>query len=212
MPQWKHSAKILHPRTLCQTLHSWVATISITVVTQCAIHFNLKMYFFIKIMFYFNLRTMLITPWNADPSGQPRDIRHEMSSLTRTLGSWVRIPLKAWTFVCVYSLFELSCVGSGLMTGYHPAPTSGTMESGRQILTASHNQTTEQNQNSVPLGGHRIYFLKIKIKFEYHLLVRNNSSFREKYKTRYSKVCQVLGKYFDFTEVNWLASKNIMSL
>jgi hypothetical protein len=47
----------------------------------------------------------------------PCDIRHEMSSPARTLGSWVRIPLKAWMFVCVYSVFVSSCVGSGLATG-----------------------------------------------------------------------------------------------
>jgi hypothetical protein len=34
----------------------------------------------------------------------PRIARHEMPSLARTLGSWVRIPLKAWMSVCVYSL------------------------------------------------------------------------------------------------------------
>jgi hypothetical protein len=45
----------------------------------------------------------------------PRGLRHEMSSLARTLGSWVRTPLKAWMFVCIYSVF--SCVGSGLATG-----------------------------------------------------------------------------------------------
>jgi hypothetical protein len=30
---------------------------------------------------------------------------HELVSLDRTLGSWVRILLKAWMFVCVYSVF-----------------------------------------------------------------------------------------------------------
>jgi hypothetical protein len=34
----------------------------------------------------------------------PRGLRHELSSLPRTLGSWVRIPLKAWMSVCVYSV------------------------------------------------------------------------------------------------------------
>jgi hypothetical protein len=29
----------------------------------------------------------------------PRDLRHEMSSLAWTLGSWIRIPLKAWVSV-----------------------------------------------------------------------------------------------------------------
>jgi hypothetical protein len=45
----------------------------------------------------------------------PRGLRHELSSLTRTLGSWVRIPLKSWMFVRVYSVFVL---GSGLVTGW----------------------------------------------------------------------------------------------
>jgi hypothetical protein len=30
----------------------------------------------------------------------PRGVRHELSSLARMLGLWVRIPLKAWMFVC----------------------------------------------------------------------------------------------------------------
>jgi hypothetical protein len=49
----------------------------------------------------------------------PLGLRHELSSLSRTLGSWVRIPLKAWmsvlcAFFCVYVVL---CVGSGLATG-----------------------------------------------------------------------------------------------
>jgi hypothetical protein len=44
-------------------------------------------------------------------------VGHEMSSPTPTLGSWVRIPFKAWMFVCVYSVLVLSCVGSNLATG-----------------------------------------------------------------------------------------------
>jgi hypothetical protein len=43
-------------------------------------------------------------------SQRPRGLRHELSSLARMLGSWVRIPLKAWMSVCVYSVFVLSCV------------------------------------------------------------------------------------------------------
>jgi hypothetical protein len=35
----------------------------------------------------------------------PRDLRHEMYSPDRTLESWVRNPLKAWMFACVYSMF-----------------------------------------------------------------------------------------------------------
>jgi hypothetical protein len=52
----------------------------------------------------------------------PRGRRDDMSSPARTLGSWVRIPLKARTFVCVYSVFVLSCTGSGLTTGWIPHP------------------------------------------------------------------------------------------
>jgi hypothetical protein len=54
---------------------------------------------------------------------QARNQREKNSgalSLSRTLGSWVRIPLKAWMFVFVYSVFVLSCVGSGLPTGWSP--------------------------------------------------------------------------------------------
>jgi hypothetical protein len=36
----------------------------------------------------------------ADHSG----LRHELSLLARTLGSWVRIPLKAWMYVCAFIL------------------------------------------------------------------------------------------------------------
>jgi hypothetical protein len=50
------------------------------------------------------------------PSGRS----YELSSLARTLGSWVRIPLKVWMYVCVYSVFVLPCVGSGLATGWSP--------------------------------------------------------------------------------------------
>jgi hypothetical protein len=34
----------------------------------------------------------------------PRALRHELSSLARPLGSWVRIPLKAWMSVCAFIL------------------------------------------------------------------------------------------------------------
>jgi hypothetical protein len=40
----------------------------------------------------------------------PSGLSHEESSLSQTLGSWVRIPLKAWISVCVYSVFVLFCV------------------------------------------------------------------------------------------------------
>jgi hypothetical protein len=56
--------------------------------------------------------------YGADHSD--RDIKYQMSSPARTLGSWVRILLKAWMSVCFYSLFVFSCVSSGLATGSSP--------------------------------------------------------------------------------------------
>jgi hypothetical protein len=40
----------------------------------------------------------------------PRGLRHELPSPVPTLRPWVRIPLEAWMFVCIYSVFVLSCV------------------------------------------------------------------------------------------------------
>jgi hypothetical protein len=42
------------------------------------------------------------------------------SSLARTLGSWIRIPLKAWMSVCVYSVCVVLCVSSGLAMDWSP--------------------------------------------------------------------------------------------
>jgi hypothetical protein len=47
----------------------------------------------------------------------PSGLRHELSSPSCTLGSWVRIPLKAWMSVCVYSVCVVLCVGSVLASG-----------------------------------------------------------------------------------------------
>jgi hypothetical protein len=47
-----------------------------------------------------------------------RGLRHKLSSLALALGSWVRIPLKAW--MSVLCVFVLSCAGSGLETGWSP--------------------------------------------------------------------------------------------
>jgi hypothetical protein len=48
----------------------------------------------------------------------PRGLRHEPSSPAPTLESWVLIPLEAWMSVCVYSVYIVLCVGSGLATGW----------------------------------------------------------------------------------------------
>jgi hypothetical protein len=55
----------------------------------------------------------------------PRSLGLELSSLARTLGSWVRIPLKAWMSVGVYSVFVLFCVRVAAMRrADHPSKES----------------------------------------------------------------------------------------
>jgi hypothetical protein len=57
------------------------------------------------------MRGNLLTPvYMCDVFGLPCGLRHELSSLARKLGSWVRIPLSASMSVCVSSAFVFSCV------------------------------------------------------------------------------------------------------
>jgi hypothetical protein len=59
-------------------------------------------------------RTETSWPYRDSSRSQwPRSLRHELSLPARTLGSWVRIPLKAWMSVCV-----VLCVGRGLERGW----------------------------------------------------------------------------------------------
>jgi hypothetical protein len=51
----------------------------------------------------------------------PRCLRHELPSLALTLGSWVRIPLKAWMFcvcMCSFCVCVILCLGRSLATGW----------------------------------------------------------------------------------------------
>jgi hypothetical protein len=51
----------------------------------------------------------------------PRCLRHELSSPTRTLGSWIRIPLQALDVsVRLFCVCVVLCVGNGLATGSSP--------------------------------------------------------------------------------------------
>jgi hypothetical protein len=67
-----------------------------------------KLFFQLQCRFFTHASTTY--SWSQWPHG----LRHEMSSLARILGLWVRIPLKAWMFFCVYSMFVFPCVGSSL--------------------------------------------------------------------------------------------------
>jgi hypothetical protein len=48
------------------------------------------------------LRNLFCFSESLRRSQWPRGLRHELSSPARTLGSWVRISLKAWLFVSVF--------------------------------------------------------------------------------------------------------------
>jgi hypothetical protein len=50
----------------------------------------------------------------------PRGLRHELSSLARTLASWVRIPLKAWKSLCVCDVFVSFCLQVAALRRAHP--------------------------------------------------------------------------------------------
>jgi hypothetical protein len=64
-------------------------------------------------------KIILVTMLHYCRSQWPRGLRHELSSLARTLRSWVRIPLKAWMYVlCAFiCVCVVLCVGRGLATG-----------------------------------------------------------------------------------------------
>jgi hypothetical protein len=62
-------------------------------------------------------RTVLAKQW-ISRSQWPRCLRNELSSLARTLGSWVPISLKAWIPMCLFYVGVVLCVGRGLVTGW----------------------------------------------------------------------------------------------
>jgi hypothetical protein len=45
-------------------------------------------------------------------------LRHKLSSLARTLGSWIPNPLKAWMYMRLFCVCVVLCLGSGLETGW----------------------------------------------------------------------------------------------
>jgi hypothetical protein len=59
--------------------------------------------------------------FNDSRSQWPRDIRHEMFSSARTLGTWVRIPLKGMGIcLLLFCVCVVLCVGSSLALGWSP--------------------------------------------------------------------------------------------
>jgi hypothetical protein len=75
----------------------------------------------------FSKTQMLIKPFehvnmHYGRSQWPRGLSHELSSLARTLESWVRIPLEARKSVLLrlFCVCVVLCVGRGLATGWSP--------------------------------------------------------------------------------------------
>jgi hypothetical protein len=68
---------------------------------------------------YFN--SNLIMLYRDMPAIEPSGLRHVLSSLARTLGSLVRIPLRAWMFgvcMCLFCICVFLCLGRGLATSW----------------------------------------------------------------------------------------------
>jgi hypothetical protein len=80
-------------------------------LSQCAIKlYNGQLHVMhpMNMLHFVSVRNMILCAHISQSRSQlPRGLRHELSSLARTLGSWARIPLKAWMSVCVYSIFVL---------------------------------------------------------------------------------------------------------
>jgi hypothetical protein len=70
-----------------------------------------RLFVMLRLVIHRNQRALGRSQW-------PRCLVHEMFSLALTLGSLVRIPLKAWLSVCIYCMFVLSCV----LRGADPPP------------------------------------------------------------------------------------------
>jgi hypothetical protein len=71
----------------------------------------------LNIFSWLDERVLGVTINSLCRSQWPCGLRYELSSLARTLGSWVRIPLKASVSVCVYCVCDVLCVVSGIVTG-----------------------------------------------------------------------------------------------
>jgi hypothetical protein len=80
-----------HTRRFPNTWDDWSLLFSI--IIKWSVYLNLYVYVHIK-----------------SRSQWPRGLRHELSSLAPTLGSWIRIPLNAWMSVCAFILCVLFCV------------------------------------------------------------------------------------------------------
>jgi hypothetical protein len=71
--------------------------------------------------FHFRTNNFFLLEVFVRRSQWARGLRHELSSLAQTLGSWLRFPLKSWMSMCVYSVFVLFCVQVAALRRAHSA-------------------------------------------------------------------------------------------
>jgi hypothetical protein len=84
-----------------QTLHH--ATVSCIELWAKSGNFSfLCVFLWLYLNFFNNTKRKCWSQW-------PRDLGHKLSSLARILGSWVRIPFKAWIFVLCAFILCLCC-------------------------------------------------------------------------------------------------------
>jgi hypothetical protein len=71
------------------------------------LHFNMMIPSASTYFKRYNSSTVIVYMYSIflSRSQWPHGLRHELSLLARTLGSWVPKPHEVWIFVCVYSVF-----------------------------------------------------------------------------------------------------------
>jgi hypothetical protein len=108
-----------------QVWHPYKTTEKITVLYNLIFTFIYRIqllyyyYYYYKLLYYFLLQVMKCTLYMSgikilhfNEMKVAGRSKHELSSLARRPGSWVRIALRVWMFeVCVrFSVFVLSCI------------------------------------------------------------------------------------------------------
>jgi hypothetical protein len=125
-------------------LFPWMTINYCTFSRWHVLNIRLCVHFFFKIsVFVFSNNQFCRSQW-------PRGLRHELPSLALKLGSWVRIPLKTWLSVYVFSVFVF-CVYAAVLRWTDP-PSKKTY----RLCTRSRNWKSGQG----PIKGFRA---KIKI-------------------------------------------------
>jgi hypothetical protein len=76
----------------------------------------------VGLQFRIDVRILLIRERIFRRSQWRQGLKYEPCLPVRTLGSWTLIPLEAWMFVCVYSVFSLFCLYVSIFRRADPPP------------------------------------------------------------------------------------------